>query len=171
MDIGIGINSEAARRGKELDVFIKSSATGQEIVGNVWPGSAYFPDFNNPRSKEYWIEGLMNITKNYEGLQPSGIWNDMNEIANIDLSGEKLSFLDKLKLLFRKRKYSHLPFNPSSRYHSLDHSTLSLDAAHYYQADAQYIQAYDTIYEFDWHNLNGFTEGIATQEYLERSGK
>lgn len=68
MDIGIGTKSQAAQKGEQLDIFIKSSVTSSNLIGNVWPGSAYFPDFNNPKTEQFWTEGLHNITTNYQGL-------------------------------------------------------------------------------------------------------
>ncbi len=45
-----------------------------------------FPDFNHPKAEEYWVEGLVNITKNYN-IEPSGFWIDMNEFSNF-INGE-----------------------------------------------------------------------------------
>lgn len=35
-------------------------------------------------SSNYWAEGLLNLTKNYDAPVPSGIWIDMNEFSNFN---------------------------------------------------------------------------------------
>lgn len=52
-------------------------ADGPLMEGDVWPGPCHFPDFTNPKVREWWA-GL------YEEFMKSGIrgvWNDMNEPA------------------------------------------------------------------------------------------
>ncbi len=62
--------------GVRKDVFAKYP-DGQYYTGQVWPGWCYFPDFTNPRTREWWKEKL----KAYTDLGVEGYWNDMNEIA------------------------------------------------------------------------------------------
>lgn len=88
IDVGIALPSDAATRGQELNTFIKSGVTGEDLIGEVWPGVTYYPDFNHPNSTQFWYEGLANITKNY-GLEQDGIWIDMNEFSNF-VNGEVL---------------------------------------------------------------------------------
>lgn len=38
--------------------------------------------------------------------------------------------------------------------------TLSFDATHYNKEDALYVSSKNTIYEFDFHNIDGFIEGF-----------
>jgi alpha-glucosidase len=53
----------------------------------------------------------------------------------------------------------------------LDHKTLSLDAYHYAKQDAVFINTpEEIIYELDWHNINGFTETVATNNALKAMG-
>lgn len=52
---------------------------GQPYVGRVWPGDSVFPDFTNPRVREWWA-GLFPSFINESGVD--GIWNDMNEPAD-----------------------------------------------------------------------------------------
>ena len=48
-----------------MDTFIYSAKTNKPLVGQVWPGDTYYPDFNHPNSSKFWHEGFNNITKNY----------------------------------------------------------------------------------------------------------
>lgn len=67
IDVGIAVDEEGAARGKELNLFIESAKTNEPLIGTVWPGKTYFPDFNNPNATEYWYEGFVNLTS--YGLQ------------------------------------------------------------------------------------------------------
>ena len=159
-----------------MQVFIQSNQTGRSLVGRVWPGETNFPDFNSPNSFSFWSEGLSNISKNYGIVEPSGIWIDMNEYSNF-INGEivpervyedKDSFLNPFPSKF-DNEFSNPPFNPQGILHPLYQRTLSLDAMHYHGEDALLVKSKDynqIIYEWDWHNLNGFSEGIATHSYL-----
>lgn len=45
------------------------------MEGPVWPGRCQFPDFTNPRTREWWGT----LFKEYVELGVAGVWNDMNE--------------------------------------------------------------------------------------------
>lgn len=77
-DPGIKIEEgyEAYESGKQEGVFIKYP-DGKEYAGQVWPGWCHFPDFTNPKTREWWG----NHFKDYVDLGVEGFWNDMNEIA------------------------------------------------------------------------------------------
>ncbi len=62
--------------GVKKDVFVKYP-DGENYTGQVWPGWCHFPDFTNPKTREWWKEKL----KSYSDLGVQGYWNDMNEIA------------------------------------------------------------------------------------------
>ena len=63
--------------GLERDAFCRRS-TGELMIGPVWPPECVWPDYTNPRVREWW--GTL-----YHGLYVeqgvSGFWNDMNEPA------------------------------------------------------------------------------------------
>lgn len=63
------------------------------------------------------------------------------------------------------------PFNPTAP-NPLDHKTLSLDGYHYSGEGATFIKTPDgsKIYELDYHNLNGFSETVATNNALKSMG-
>ncbi|KAJ3552717.1 hypothetical protein NM688_g4009 [Phlebia brevispora] len=85
-------------RGVELDVFVKNP-DGKEFIGQVWPGYTVFPDWFADNVQKYWTEAISNWSDH--GVEFSGIWLDMNEIASFcngscgtgaDLSDTSLPF-------------------------------------------------------------------------------
>lgn len=52
-------------------------ADGPFFKGSVWPGPCHFPDFTNPKVREWWSE----LYKELLATGIDGIWNDMNEPA------------------------------------------------------------------------------------------
>lgn len=77
-DPGIKIEPgyETYESGVKEDVFIKYP-DGTYYSGQVWPGWCHFPDFTNPRTRDWWREQFGEYVK----LGIEGFWNDMNEIA------------------------------------------------------------------------------------------
>ncbi|MGC4023521.1 MAG: glycoside hydrolase family 31 protein [Cyclobacteriaceae bacterium] len=75
-----GIKSEAGYEpyedGVKKNVFLKFP-DGENYSGQVWPGWCHFPDFTNPKTRDWWAEKF----KCYVDLGVEGFWNDMNEIA------------------------------------------------------------------------------------------
>ncbi|MEP2772950.1 MAG: glycoside hydrolase family 31 protein [Fulvivirga sp.] len=95
-DPGIKIEEGYApyENGKQEDIFVKYP-DGTNYSGEVWPGWCHFPDFTNPKARNWWKENL----KAYTEIGVEGFWNDMNEIATwgqmlpelieFDFEGEK----------------------------------------------------------------------------------
>jgi alpha-glucosidase len=77
-DPGIKIEDgyEPYESGKKENVFVKYP-DGSDYAGQVWPGWCNFPDFTNPKTREWWA----NHFNEYVELGVEGFWNDMNEIA------------------------------------------------------------------------------------------
>lgn len=80
IDPGVKVEKgyEVYDQGIEKDYFIKDE-NGEVYVGKVWPGDSTFPDYLRKEVREWWGElhrGLIN-------LGVDGIWNDMNEIADM----------------------------------------------------------------------------------------
>jgi alpha-glucosidase len=77
-DPGIKIEDgyDTYHSGLENDVFLKYP-DNSNYTGTVWPGDCHFPDFTNPKTRDWWMENL----KSYTDIGVHGFWNDMNEIA------------------------------------------------------------------------------------------
>ncbi len=60
------------------DYFIKDE-NGEVYIGKVWPGKSAFPDFMRESVRKWWGE----LHKSLIDDGVSGIWNDMNEIADM----------------------------------------------------------------------------------------
>lgn len=63
--------------GLEMNVFIKDNRTGQPIVGGLWPGDVYFPDFvTHPNVSAWWQRC---IERFHRTVAFDGLWIDENE--------------------------------------------------------------------------------------------
>ena len=83
VDIGFSYENKDSpyiKLGDELDIFIKSNYTKENLIGKVWPGKTVFPDFFHPKISEFWNKGLEDY---YNLINYDGIWLDMNEPANL----------------------------------------------------------------------------------------
>ena len=69
---GYPVYDEGVKKG----YFIKYP-DGENYSGEVWPGWSHFPDFTNPKVRDWWAEKL----KFYTDKGIDGFWNDMNEPA------------------------------------------------------------------------------------------
>lgn len=71
--------------GLEADYYVKTE-TGSPYVGKVWPGDSVFPDFLRSEVREWWGEQHQALTD----LGIDGIWNDMNEPADMSTETKTL---------------------------------------------------------------------------------
>lgn len=87
MDPGIKIDADysAYAEGLAEGLFI-TYPDGTNYTAEVWPGKCHFPDFTNPKVRQWWAARM----KAYTDLGIEGFWNDMNEIATW---GQKLPAL------------------------------------------------------------------------------
>lgn len=81
IDPGIKVDNSyfVYKQGVE-NAYFCTRGDGPLLKGNVWPGECHFPDFTNPRVREWWsslFEGLID-----DGI--AGVWNDMNEPAEFE---------------------------------------------------------------------------------------
>ncbi|MFE7775928.1 glycoside hydrolase family 31 protein [Streptomyces sp. NPDC057445] len=60
--------------GSAVGAFVRDSR-GREVRGEVWPGECAYPDFTDPRVREWW--GGLYEERLAQGF--SGVWHDMNE--------------------------------------------------------------------------------------------
>lgn len=99
VDPGIKVENgyKAYEEGKAKDLFIKYP-DGTNYTGQVWPGWCHFPDFTNPKTREWWGSSF----KGYINDGIDGFWNDMNEPATW---GQR--FPDLVEADFDGNKTSH----------------------------------------------------------------
>lgn len=82
IDPGIKVdpNYEIYLDGLKNDVFC-CRQDGALMEGDVWPGKCVFPDFTNPKVREWWSNLFGVLVEN--GV--AGVWNDMNEPAVFEI--------------------------------------------------------------------------------------
>ena len=149
-------NYEVCREGVEKGYFCRKE-NGEYLVGAVWPGKAYFPDFMKPEVREWfgnWYQVLLE-----QGLD--GFWNDMNEPAIFYTE-------DHLKEVFEKiHEYENqnLDINTFFEFKALlDSIALSTDdfKRFYHEVNGKMIR-HDKV-----HNLYGYNMTRAAGEAFER---
>lgn len=82
IDPGIKVDPEYSiyQDGLAKDVFCRRQ-DGALMEGDVWPGKCVFPDFTNPKVREWWSNLFGTLVDN--GV--AGVWNDMNEPAVFEI--------------------------------------------------------------------------------------
>ena len=103
IDPGIKVDPEYSvfKEGFEKGYFCKR-ADGPLMMGKVWPGECYFPDFTNPEVREWWA-GLFKELISDTGVH--GVWNDMNEPAIFEV--ESKTFPDDVRHDYDGHPCSH----------------------------------------------------------------
>lgn len=78
IDAGVKIEDgyDVYEEGVKENLFCKN-AEGGDFVGAVWPGRVHFPDFLNPKAREWFGQKYSVLTD----MGIDGFWNDMNEPA------------------------------------------------------------------------------------------
>lgn len=83
IDPGIKIDKNywVHQEGVENGYFCKR-ADGALMKGKVWPGECNFPDFTNPKVREWWAELYKEM---FTDMGVHAVWNDMNEPAVMEV--------------------------------------------------------------------------------------
>jgi len=83
IDPGIKIDKDywVYQEAVENDYFCKR-ADGAFMKGKVWPGECNFPDFTNPKVREWWAELYKEMMSE---IGVHAVWNDMNEPAVMEV--------------------------------------------------------------------------------------
>lgn len=72
-------------QGKEQNLFCRRS-DGSLMKGAVWPGDCVFPDFSNPKARQWWAGLYTTFFKQETPVH--GVWNDMNEPAVFEINNK-----------------------------------------------------------------------------------
>ncbi|NWH68239.1 LYAG glucosidase, partial [Geococcyx californianus] len=125
--------------GLKRGVFVRN-ATGQPLIGKVWPGPTVFPDFTNPETHEWWHD----MVKDFHDQVPfDGMWIDMNEPSN---------FVDGSQDGCPNNSLEHPPYVPGVFGGRLQAGTICASSQ-------QYLSSH-----YNLHSLYGLTEAIASHE-------
>jgi alpha-glucosidase len=86
MNPGIKYSSQSDLflQGQVLDAFCRQP-DGKLMVAPVWPGWCVFPDFTNPRVREWWSQQYKYLLD----VGVAGFWHDMNEPAAFIAWGDR----------------------------------------------------------------------------------
>jgi len=203
LDGGVFANGSSGISGNmDYNVFIKSGySNNQAYVGCVWPGYAFFVDYNNVNALPFWVMGLSQLILN-STVQFSGIWLDMDEFANF-VRGEAGVPLTNVCEPFPNSVDSTaqgvgpVPVNRFAytmdigSTGNLEDKCISLNAYHIINSTDSNnaffktsdfpnglinqpsvmtsADAYSTIPEYDFHNLNGFLNTLTIQKAMTTS--
>ncbi|XP_031454781.1 lysosomal alpha-glucosidase [Phasianus colchicus] len=127
--------------GLKRGVFIRN-ATGQPLIGKVWPGPTAFPDFTNPETHEWWHD----VVKDFHQQVPfDGMWIDMNEPSNF-VEGSQDGCPDS--------SLEKPPYVPGVFGGRLQAGTICASSQ-------QHLSSH-----YNLHNLYGLTEAIASHNAL-----
>ncbi|XP_040438110.1 lysosomal alpha-glucosidase isoform X2 [Falco naumanni] len=129
--------------GLKRGVFIRN-ATGQPLIGKVWPGPTAFPDFTNPETHEWWHD----MVKDFHNQVPfDGMWIDMNEPSN---------FVEGSQDGCPNNSLEQPPYVPGVFGGRLQAGTICASSQ-------QYLSSH-----YNLHSLYGLTEAIASHDALLR---
>ncbi len=83
IDPGIKVDKDywVYQEAMENDYFCKR-ADGPYMSGKVWPGECNFPDFTNPKVREWWADLYKELMSD---VGAHAVWNDMNEPAIMEV--------------------------------------------------------------------------------------
>ncbi|KAL0993142.1 hypothetical protein UPYG_G00103760 [Umbra pygmaea] len=127
--------------GQRRGVFIRN-ASGQTLIGQVWPGPTAFPDFTNPETQSWWEDCIREF---HTKVPMDGLWIDMNEPS---------SFVPGSVEGCPETDLERPPYVPRVVGSQLNSGTLCMSAQ----------QNLSTHYNV--HNLYGLTEASATYSAL-----
>jgi len=148
VDPGIKVEDgyPAYDEGMELNLFITEPDGVTPLLGYVWPGLTYYPDFTLPGdvTLDWWSKQISQFHQT--GPAFDGLWIDMNEVSNF-CTGE-------CNIDGSTHPFDNPPYVPGGV--PLNQTTINLSS----RQAAGYV--------YDLHNLYGVHEANATRIGLER---
>jgi alpha-glucosidase len=180
-----GSDYGAYNRGTEQDVWLKS-ANGTASLGIVWPGVTVYPDWFNPKTKDFWTNEFGMFFNKDTGVDIDGAWIDMNEPASFcnypcddpfqqakdqGLPPVRTSappdpntpiFQNDPKSLTKREDWLNPPYHIKVAAGAISDRTAYTDAKHF-----------NGMREYDTHNLYGTMMSTATRDAMlaRRAGK
>ena len=167
---------DGSAQGCFIKSMVNSAAFNGDLIGEVWPKQAAFPDWFNPCATTIWHNGLEAL---YKSVNYDGLWTDMNEVTSfcngecpnnpppMSRHTESASLLSsffnrKVKLggvtpLPAGESTYDIPYNLDG---NLDNMTISLNGTHS-----------NGLLEYDVHSLFGAMEMKATHDFLVDSSR
>ncbi|XP_029441992.1 LOW QUALITY PROTEIN: maltase-glucoamylase, intestinal-like, partial [Rhinatrema bivittatum] len=130
-------------RGNAQKVWVYEADGTTPLVGEVWPGSTVFPDYNNPSCTKWWVDECKRF---HDLVNYDAIWIDMNEVSNF-LKGSKNGCADN--------NLNYPPFMPRIMDRVMYSKTLCMDAKHY------------NGIHYDLHSLYGHSMILSTEEAIK----
>lgn len=143
--------------GVENNYFCKDE-DGEDFVGYVWPGEVHFPDFLNPKARE-WFGNYYHVLLD-KGID--GFWNDMNEPAIFFSKKQMDALREETKEKLMKGEMSNKDFE-GLRWGIDNLKNARADyKAMYHNVDGKMV-CHDKV-----HNLYGYNMTRAAGEAFER---
>ncbi|XP_072852258.2 sucrase-isomaltase, intestinal isoform X2 [Pogona vitticeps] len=134
---------EAYINGERMKVWVNASNGIDPLIGEVWPGTAVFPDYSNPDAITWWTNESKTL---HNTLDFDGLWIDMNEVSN---------FVKGSRTGCEENNLNYPPYTPKIIDGVMYSKTLCMDAVQ--KAGKQY----------DVHSLYGYFMTIATDQALQ----
>ncbi|KAG0560995.1 hypothetical protein KC19_9G028900 [Ceratodon purpureus] len=164
LDPGISMayeNYSTFQRGLEQDIFLKDD-DDKNFLAQVWPGPVYFPDFLNPKGKEWWTN---EVSMFHEKVPFDGLWIDMNEVSNF-CNGSQCKFNG---VIYPNHNECYLECKkPGSQWDEPPYKIVRQGAYENIgdKTIAMTVRHFDGTMEYNAHNLYGLSESVATNDAL-----
>jgi alpha-glucosidase (family GH31 glycosyl hydrolase) len=143
IDAGIKTSGPAYEEGLKRGVYVADATGKKPLVGKVWPGATTFVDFFQPNATQYWQDMLNNL---YSKVPFSGVWLDMNELANF-CDGPCETSTDAHVFDYSK----DLPYQPGDD--GIESHTISLNSTHYGNVSEANVHAFHALLQTHATNL------------------
>lgn len=159
IDAGVKIDKDydCYKEGVENNYFCKDTK-GKDFVGAVWPGRVHFPDFMQPKARDWFGSKYKALTD----LGIDGFWNDMNEPAIFYTEDQLQEAFDRVSEL---AKAENIGINEFFALTGLVGGLNGNESSYYkffHNIDGQMVN------HSEIHNLYGFNMTRAASEALEK---
>ena len=165
VDIGFPMKEEDEyyKIGKETNAFIKSNYTKNDLISNVWPGNAVFPDFFCQAGNDLWSYAMK---KYYQTIKYDGIWLDMNEPTMLRIQDINRGEILPENYTFDENKniYENIPYIPGYKKNHSNIRSRTLSENCY----SNNINENEFLYGYNFRPLMSYTQNMITNVNLKR---